>query len=47
MVSKTQKPMDKQMGGISIKAHSNEAKNIANTADNVSEHTEIAVSFAF
>tara|TARA_B100000941_G_scaffold281974_1_gene249977 strand:- start:301 stop:1281 length:981 start_codon:yes stop_codon:yes gene_type:complete len=35
------------MGGISIKAHSNEAKNIANTADNVSEHTEIAVSFAF
>jgi outer membrane protein OmpU len=35
------------MGGISIKAHKNEAKNIANTADNVSEHTEIAVSFAF
>jgi outer membrane protein OmpU len=35
------------MGGISIKAHSNEGKNIANTADNVSEHTEIAVSFAF
>ena len=35
------------MGGISIKAHQNEGKNIANTADNVSEHTEIAVSFAF
>ena len=35
------------MGGISIKAHTNEGKNIANTADNVSEHTEIAVSFAF
>ena len=35
------------MGGITIKAHQNEGKNIANTADNVSEHTEIAVSFAF
>ena len=35
------------MGGISIKAHSNEGKNIANTADNASEHTEISVSFAF
>jgi outer membrane protein OmpU len=35
------------MGGISIKAHSNEGSNIANTASNVSEHTEIAVSFAF
>ena len=35
------------MGGISIKAHQNEGKNIANQADNVSEHTEIAVSFAF
>ena len=35
------------MGGISIAAHSNEATNIANQADNVSEHTEISVSFAF
>ena len=35
------------MGGITIKAHSNEGKNIANTTANVSEHTEIAVSFAF
>ena len=35
------------MGGISIKAHSNEGKNIANTANNTSEHTEISVSFAF
>lgn len=35
------------MGGISIKAHSNEGKNIANTASNASEHTEISVSFAF
>jgi outer membrane protein OmpU len=35
------------MGGISIAAHNSEGKNIANTADNVSEHTEIAVSFAF
>ena len=35
------------MGGITIKAHSNEGKNIANTTNNVSEHTEIAVSFAF
>lgn len=35
------------MGGISIAAHSNEGKNIANTAANESEHTEISVSFAF
>ena len=35
------------MGGITIKAHKNEATGIANTASNESEHTEIAVSFAF
>jgi outer membrane protein OmpU len=35
------------MGGITIKAHSNKAEGIANTASNESEHTEIAVSFAF
>ena len=35
------------MGGISIKAHSNEGTNIANTAANESKHTEISVSFAF
>ena len=35
------------MGGITVKAHSNKGENLANTAANESEHTEIAVSFAF
>ena len=35
------------MGGITIKAHQNEAENISNAANKASEHTEIAVSFAF
>jgi outer membrane protein OmpU len=35
------------MGGMTIKAHKNEGTNIAQTANNESEHTEIAVSFAF
>ena len=35
------------MGGMTIKAHKNEGTNINQTADNESEHTEIAVSFAF
>ena len=35
------------MGGITIKAHSNEGKNLSNDANTTSEHTEIAVSFAF
>jgi outer membrane protein OmpU len=35
------------MGGITIKAHSNKATNIKQTAARESEHTEIAVSFAF
>ena len=35
------------MGGMTIKAHNNEGKNMDGTADNTSEHTEIAVSFAF
>ena len=35
------------MGGISIKAHSNEGTNIANQTANESKHTEISVSFAF
>jgi outer membrane protein OmpU len=35
------------MGGITLKAHSNKGEKIANTANNESEHTEIAVSFAF
>ena len=35
------------MGGMTIKAHKNEGTNISQTANNESEHTEIAVSFAF
>ena len=35
------------MGGITIKAHSNKGENLQQTAANESEHTEIAVSFAF
>ena len=35
------------MGGMTIKAHKNEGTNLAQTANNESEHTEIAVSFAF
>jgi outer membrane protein OmpU len=35
------------MGGISLKAHSNEGKNMGGSASNTSEHTEISVSFAF
>ena len=35
------------MGGMTIKAHKNEGTNINQTANNESEHTEIAVSFAF
>ena len=35
------------MGGISLKAHSNEGKNMGGQASNASEHTEISVSFAF
>ena len=35
------------MGGISIAAHKNEGKNLRQTADTESEHTEISVSFAF
>jgi hypothetical protein len=35
------------MGGISIKAHTNEGKNLGNATETESEHTEVAVSFAF
>jgi len=35
------------MGGITLKAHSNEGKNVGNTAATAHEHTEIALSFAF
>ena len=35
------------MGGITIKAHTNKGENLQQTAANESEHTEIAVSFAF
>jgi outer membrane protein OmpU len=35
------------MGGISLKAHSNEGTNMGGSASNASEHTEISVSFAF
>ena len=35
------------MGSISIAAHANEAKNIANQTDNESTHTEISINFAF
>ena len=35
------------MGGITIKAHSNKGENLQQVANNESEHTEIAVSFAF
>lgn len=35
------------MGGISIKAHQNKGEGIHNESANESEHTEIAVSFAF
>ena len=35
------------MGGITIKAHSNKGENLQQVAANESEHTEIAVSFAF
>jgi len=35
------------MGGISLKAHQNEGKNIRQAANQTSEHTEIAISFAF
>ena len=35
------------MGGISLKAHSNEGTGMGGVANNASEHTEISVSFAF
>ena len=35
------------MGGITLKAHQNEGKNIRQAANQTSEHTEIAISFAF
>ena len=35
------------MGGMTVKAHQNKGEGIANTAANESEHTEIAISFAF
>jgi len=35
------------MGSMTLKAHQNEVKNIAQTADRESEHTEIALTFAF
>ena len=35
------------MGSISIAAHANEAKNIANQTANESTHTEISINFAF
>ena len=35
------------MGGITLKAHQNEGKNIRQAANQTSEHTEIALSFAF
>jgi outer membrane protein OmpU len=35
------------MGSISIAAHANEGKNIANQTDNESTHTEISINFAF
>ena len=35
------------MGGMTIKAHKNKGTNIQQSANNESEHTEIAVSFAF
>ena len=35
------------MGGMTIKAHKNEGTNLRQSANNESEHTEIAVSFAF
>jgi outer membrane protein OmpU len=35
------------MGSMTFKAHSNEGKNMDNTASKTSEHTEIGVSFAF
>ena len=35
------------MGSMTFKAHSNEGKNMDNTASKTSEHTEIGVTFAF
>jgi len=35
------------MGGMTIKAHKNEGDNLGNTASTTSEHTEIALSWAF
>ena len=35
------------MGGMTFQAHSNEGKNMGGSASNVSEHTELTVSFAF
>jgi outer membrane protein OmpU len=35
------------MGGMTLKAHKNKGEKLANTANNESEHTEIALSFAF
>ena len=35
------------MGGMTVKAHQNKGEKLANTANNESEHTEIAISFAF
>ena len=32
---------------MTVKAHQNKGEGIANTAANESEHTEIAISFAF
>ena len=35
------------MGGMTIKAHKNKGDNLANTAAQSSEHTEVAISWAF
>jgi len=35
------------MGGMTVKAHQNKGEKLANTANQESEHTEIAISFAF
>lgn len=35
------------MGGMTIKAHQNKGENLGNSVANESEHTEIAISFAF
>ena len=35
------------MGGMTIKAHKNKGDGLANTANQSSEHTEVAISWAF